>query len=400
MPKYARIAIFTSAWTITRIWALMAGFQHLHYPNGEFLFSDVQLYDWWGGNLIHGHFPLNDPMWQYPPLAALIFGIGYSIAPQMVGFCALALVADFALFVVLFRAQLRSHSSNDAGVLLWVCTPLLMGPILLGRFDVFPTLLTVLALLSTSPISYGAYAAVGALLKVWPGLALIGSPRNRGGQTIASFALAFIGGSYLLRLWWPDSFTFLSGQKARGLQIESVGALPYILQNTRTHSVSMKLQYGAMEVIAPHTGLVSAAITFAGIWLFALLAYWRVTGQLANVSSARITLTAVLISMVTSRVLSPQYNVWILGILCVCLIQESAQVKTLTVLICTSAFAAQIVYPWQYQSFMSGHTIGVLAQLIRIFCLVSATVISWRHISHNRAPKRPGRAHQEAALAG
>ena len=58
---------------------------------GGNLFSDVQLYDWWAGNIRNGHFPINDDMWQYPPLAALVFVVGHLIAPATVGFVFLAL---------------------------------------------------------------------------------------------------------------------------------------------------------------------------------------------------------------------------------------------------------------------------------------------------------------------
>jgi len=387
MPKFARIALFTIVWTATRTWAIMAGFQHVHYPGGQYLFSDISLYDWWGGNLIHGHFPLNDPMWQYPPLAAVIFGLGYSIARNMVGFVALALLADFVLFVVIMRAQLRSDNKNHAGILLWACAPILMGPIMLGRFDVFPTLLTVLALLAVGPFAYGAYSAVGGLLKVWPGLALIGSPAKQGRRTVIAFALTFISGSYILRWWWPDSFAFLAGQKARGLQIESVGSLPWILLNARRHNVSMQLQYGAMEIVAPHIAIMSAVLTLSGLLLLGTLLRWRITGRLANISSSHITLTAVLVSMITSRVLSPQYMVWVIGILCVCLIQPNSSTKLVALLLCLGALATQIVYPWQYQSFMSGTFVGITAQLIRIGCLVAATILSWHYITTNLTPK-------------
>lgn len=73
-------------WFATRLWVLLSGFSILLYPGSEYLFSDVRLYDWWAGNIAAGSFPINDPMWQYPPLAALVFLAGYLIAPNAVGF--------------------------------------------------------------------------------------------------------------------------------------------------------------------------------------------------------------------------------------------------------------------------------------------------------------------------
>ncbi|MSX43656.1 MAG: hypothetical protein F2774_05495, partial [Actinobacteria bacterium] len=93
----------TLTWVITRLWVLLSGFQLIYYPESEFLFSDVRLYDWWAGNIADSHFPINDPMWQYPPLAAVVFLLGYLIAANTVGFVFLALIADLVIFILLTK---------------------------------------------------------------------------------------------------------------------------------------------------------------------------------------------------------------------------------------------------------------------------------------------------------
>ena len=135
----------TLTWVLTRLWVLLSGFQIIYYPESEFLFSDVRLYDWWAGNIADSHFPINDPMWQYPPLAAVVFLFGYLIAANTVGFVFLALVADLTIFILLIKRG--TQTSNSLPAMIWLATPLVMGPIMLGRFDVFPTLAAVFALL-------------------------------------------------------------------------------------------------------------------------------------------------------------------------------------------------------------------------------------------------------------
>ncbi|MSW39203.1 MAG: DUF2029 domain-containing protein, partial [Actinobacteria bacterium] len=219
------------AWAMTRLWAICAGLQLLPYPNAQYLFSDVRLYNWWAGNIIDGHFPINDPMWQYPPIAALLFTLGYLISPQTIGFVSLALTADAAILAMLIRAGRRVTPIAVTPAWLWVATPLVMGPIALGRFDVFPTALAVAALLATRPQTTGAALAVGALLKVWPGLGLLAVKRSAFAKTFLMFILTGVAVTAALMAWWPDSFGFIIGQRSRGLQIESVGALPYMLWN-------------------------------------------------------------------------------------------------------------------------------------------------------------------------
>lgn len=382
MTNKATLPLLLITWVITRAWAIASGFQALPYPSAEFLFSDVRLYDWWAGNIADGHFPINDPMWQYPPLAAVVFLAGYLIAGNTVGFVFLALLADFALLLLLIKGCADSKLRTISPVAIWVATPLLMGPIMLGRFDVFPTLAAVAALLSVeSARRFGFFTAVGALLKVWPVLNLVASPPKQFVKNSWWFAITFVAGSLVLKLWWPASFSFLDGQKSRGLQIESVGALPYMLWNSGPGTISTGLQYGAIEVIAPGTSIVSLVITAIGAIALGLLFFWRISGKCNSATPADIALLAVLVSMVTSRVLSPQYMVWIFGLLAVCAFDPQPKFKQISTLLFVSAAIGQMIYPWWYLNFQVGQVAAMVAQTLRIVTLLWATALCWQHVN-------------------
>ncbi|CAB4336883.1 unannotated protein [freshwater metagenome] len=369
----------TLTWVITRLWVLLSGFQLIYYPESEFLFSDVRLYDWWAGNIADSHFPINDPMWQYPPLAAVVFLLGYLIAANTVGFVFLALIADLVIFILLTKRG--TQDTNSMPAMIWLATPLVMGPIMLGRFDVFPTLAAVFALLYISSAKrFGSAIAIGTLLKVWPILLLLATPKGSLARVAIWFAATFSIGSLLLNLWWQDSFSFLGGQRSRGLQIESAGALAYQIWNAGPGNVSSAFQFGAIEVVAPGTGIVSLVITLIGIALIAVLVFWRVTGRLANAEPADIALTAVLISIVTSRVLSPQYMVWVFGLLAVAALRPQQNFQKIMILIFVSAGIGQLIYPWWYISLQQGGSLAVLAHTIRVLTLVWATVITWQNL--------------------
>ena len=389
MIKNSRIPLLALAWLLTRVWALLSGYQILPYPTSEFLFSDVHLYDWWAGNIADGHFPINDPMWQYPPLAALIFLAGYLIASNTVGFVFLALAADFAIFALLSNQVIKSRNGNATPVMIWVVTPLLMGPIILGRFDVFPTLAAVAALLCvSSPKSFGALSALGALLKLWPALNLIAAPPKKFIKSTLWFAITFLLGSALLTIWWPKSFSFITGQKSRGLQIESIGALPYMIWNASPGSTTSAFQFGSIEVVATGTGIVSLIITLIGLALLGVLIAWRATGKLTDVSPPDVVLLAVLISICTSRVLSPQYMVWVFGLLAVAAFKPQPDFNKIAALLFSSAFIGQLIYPWLYIGFQQGEVLPTLAHVIRIFTLVLATKMCWSNIKSAASQER------------
>jgi len=374
-----RVIPVSLGWLSTRVWVLLSGFSVIYYPKSEFLFSDVHLYDWWAGNLADAHFPINDPMWQYPPLAAVVFLAGYLIAGNTVGFVYLALIADLAIFVLLLKRG--RELSNSQPVFIWMIAPLVIGPILLGRFDVFVTLAAVVALLSIGQArKFGIAMAIGTLLKVWPLLLLLATPKGFALKVLAWFTATFAMGSLLLSFWWKDSFSFIGGQRSRGLQIESIGALPYQLWNAGPSQVSSAFQFGAIEVVASGTSLVSLFVTLVGVVLLGILFYWRMFGKLGSANPADIALLAVLISLVTSRVLSPQYMVWIFGLLAMSAFSPQQNFKRISVLIFVSGGIGQIIYPWWYLSFQQGGVLAVTAQAIRILTLLWATGIAWKNM--------------------
>jgi hypothetical protein len=377
-----RVIPFSFTWIVTRLWALCLGFEIVSYKGSSALFADVQLYDQWAANLTYSYFILleQDPRWQYPPLAAVIFLLGYLIAADTIGFVFLALIADLLVFALLTKRG--KQNSNSIPVFIWVMAPLVMGPIILGRFDVFPTLAAVFALLYISSAKkFGAAIAIGALLKVWPMLLLLASPRSTVARVATWFAATFGVGSLLLSFWWDGNlFSFLSSQSSRGLQVESVGALPYQIWNAGPGNVASAVKFGAIEFLAPGTGAVSLALTLVGIALIGILIFWRVTGRLDRAEPADLVLTVVLISILTSRVLSPQYMVWVFGLLAVSAFRPQQKFRRILILIFISSGIGQLIYPFLYESLLAGGKLAVAAHTVRILTLIWATVIMWQNL--------------------
>lgn len=389
-----RVVPLTSGWLAIRAWVLLSGFSVIFYPESEYLFSDVRLYDWWAANIADSRFPINDSMWQYPPLAAVVFLAGYLIAGNTVGFVFLAILADLAIFLLLIQRGRATDNSTPAFI--WMIAPLVMGPIILGRFDVFVTLAAVAALLSIGQArKFGIAIAIGALLKVWPLLLLLATPRKSFLAAISWFGATFVAGSLVLSFWWNESFSFLGEQRSRGLQIESVGALPYQLWNAGPSSVTSEFRFGAIEVVAAGTAVVSLVITLIGLVLFGILFFWKVSGRLEAAQPADVALLAVLVSIVTSRVLSPQYMVWVFGLLAVCAFSPQRNFKKMLILICISAGIGQLIYPWLYIGFQQGSAVAVAAHAIRILTLLWATQIAWKNMQElSRKNPIPKAIHQ------
>ena len=376
LTKLNPTVVVIAAWVLVRSIELYAIYQTRH-PVGGWT-QDIGWYNFWASGMNAGHFPVNDPMWQYPPLAAVVFLASFALSHGSLGFVSLAIVADAAIMALLLYANKRQTKARSLGLWIWVAAPVLMGPLMLGRFDLFPTVAIVAALVFAGVSeSFGSLVAIGALLKVWPILALIGTPRKNGIRSLMAFAISFGVGTGIMMAWWPGSFEFLSNQKDRGLQIESLGAWPYMLWNSMGHHVSQELRYGAIEVVAQGTQTVCLIVNVTCIALLALLALLRLVGRLEHASTAHITLTAVLVSLVTSRVLSPQYTVWSLGLIAITAIDPPRYFRPIAGLVCTSAFAGNLLYPANYIQFESGDKFAMFIQTVRVMTLLAATIISF-----------------------
>lgn len=186
-----------------------------------------ELYARWYGVLAHGTFPSGDRLWQYPPGAGPVL-LSPGLLPGLTYFQAfvlLALAADAVVAVALTRAGTRTGRSLR-GAALWIAGLPLLLHLPLARYDVQVTALAVVALLtfSRSTRACGAFAALGALVKVWPALILIGTPRGRTTREVWTSA-AVTAGALLLALaaLFRDPFDFLRQQGGRGVQIESLG---------------------------------------------------------------------------------------------------------------------------------------------------------------------------------
>ena len=123
---------------------------------------------------------------------------------------------------------------------------------------------------------------------------------------------------------------------------------------------------------------------------------WRIQGRLETAMAGDVALLVVLVAMMTSRVLSPQYNLWIFGILAVCALNPSQRFATKVKLFFVSAFAGQILYPFAYVSYQEGEVLPTIVQTIRIVALISLTWISWKEISD--VAKRQDQIQQEASV--
>lgn len=388
-------------WVVTRAAFLLFVFEVVHFP-GQYIAHDVStVYHRWYGVLRHGTFPLHDVTWQYPPGAALVI-----LAPALLPFLSytaaffwLACLADAVILVALLRDSRVRRGGRMAGVWVWVGGGTLLGPILYARYDVIVTAVGVLALLCfpRRPKTAGVLAGVGAMLKVWPLLLLIGAPRGRATRrswlsaavTMGVIALAF-------HLAMPGSLSFLAYQRDRGTEVESLGATVFhIARHFGWHGIA-RMHYGSVEFIGPHVHLVSTAAMALTVLAFGWLLLWRLRARTYTVATPYdAAFTALLVFTTTSRVISPQYMVWLVGIGAVCMTLRESVVRLPVVLMLGATLFTTLEFPIFFEDIAASDKLGVTLIVARNGLLVLASLSACRRLWVATVPRRAARGATE-----
>ncbi|MGW0608488.1 glycosyltransferase 87 family protein [Streptomyces sp. NPDC002644] len=394
-----RAALLTAValgWLVTRA-AMLWLLAHDDLPwlgAGAVSHEPERLYTRWRDILDQGAYPAGDPLWQYPPgagAALLLPGLLMPRLPYPWAFTALTLAADAAITAALAAAGLnragRARDRSPRGALLWTGGLPLLLHLPLARFDVQVTALAVGALLVTArlPRLGGALAAFGALAKAWPVLVLIGTgPGRTTRRAWTSAALTAVTLLALLASLFTGVLSFLRQQGERGVQIESLGGTLLSLATRAGWPGQVSYRYGAMELVGPGVGAVAAAALALTAAAFALIALWRLRavraalrhGHWPAVLPYDAALAAVLLLTVTSRVISPQYMVWLLGLAAVCLTRRDTTQRPVALLVTAAAAVSALAYPVLYDEVVARSWTGCLVMTVRNGLLVAATVLS------------------------
>ncbi|MGW2487705.1 glycosyltransferase 87 family protein [Streptomyces sp. NPDC001606] len=378
-----------ATWVVTRAVLLLFVFGVFVFP-GPDVTSDVSvIYQGWYEVLRQGTFPLDDVTWQYPPAAALAVlspaALPFLSYPH--AFFVLACLADAAVLVLLLAAGRRPGRSAH-GALVWVVAVPLLGPTVYARYDVMVTAVAVAALLAGArrPRVLGALAAFGALLKVWPALLLAGAGRR-------AWRSAAVTGSVVAALFavsMPGALAFLTFQRDRGTEVESLGGLVFHVARHFGWPGQVLLNYGSVEFVGPGVATVSAgALALTGI-AFAWLVRWRLRATRTGAHSlADAALTAALLFTVTSRVISPQYLVWLIGLAAVCMTHRASRMGVPALLVAAASFVTVLEFPLGFLHVVLSDGYGLTLLAVRNGLLAAAALLAARTLWRSTVPPLP-----------
>jgi hypothetical protein len=299
---------------------------------GEARIPDTPIYRDYGDRVTAGQVPYRDFRVEYPPGALPAFvapslvsrgGIGYARAfGALMTACGVLMV----LFVGLALAALGAGRWRTVLALgIPAATPLLLGPLVLTRFDLFPAALLAAAIAALVAgrdrlgiVTLGAATAV----KLYPAVLLplvvahIWRRRDRREAAVAAgLALGLVVAAYaVFAVLAPGGVGWsLWRQLGRPLQIESLGSAALL---TLHHLAGIPLDWESGHGSQNLTGVAAVVAALAvSLIQIALLVWLWVRYARGPAQRERLVLYAagaVTVFVAFGKVLSPQFLVWLL----------------------------------------------------------------------------------------
>lgn len=344
---------------------------------------EVWPFDKYGEAVVDGNVPYRDFPFEYPPaslpaivLPALVQHVSYERAFRSLE------VAIGVLLVVATAFLLRGARLSElvVGVGLVALLPALLGAVVLSRFDLWPALLVSLSLLSLErrrsgvaggllglAIATKLYAAV----LVPPFLAFI--DREGGRHRVRRASAVLVAAVFLvtvpLAVLAPGGVaSSLQRQFDRPLQIESFGASLLLVggdPKVELGSGSWNL-VGAAPTAIGVVSTIAGLVALAGVWVFV----WKRRPSVGDLALAYAACVAIV--LVSAKVASPQFLVWLAPLVAV--VRGRAGLAA-SFLLGGACVLTQLVYPFHYHELLVGALPPALVLVVRNALLVAVAIV-------------------------
>ncbi len=292
---------------------------------------DVPVYQSYGEQIEEGRLPYRDFRPEYPPGALPAFAAPALLSDDELGFrsafewlmaaCGVALVLLTAVSLAGLGA---SRARTLVALALAAAFPLLLGSVVLTRFDLYPTALVAGAFAALvhgrHRLGFGVLGGAVAV-KLYPGvlvplaLAYVWRTRGRREALVCLGVLAGVVAIVFLPfvVLAPEGVAHSIGrQLSRPLQIESLGSALYLAAHHLLGlDIEMRSSHGSQNLHA--TGTAVAAALLSLVQVATLVWIWlrrpETVEELVRWSAA-----ALVAFVALGKVLSPQFLIWLVPV--------------------------------------------------------------------------------------
>jgi Glycosyltransferase family 87 len=350
----AGVALFLASW-----WVLHQGF----YARDQIV--DLPVYEKYGEHMTRGDVPYRDFTVEYPPAALPVFvlpalgdGGSDTYRRRFEGLMAAFGAAAIACLAVALAALGAGLGRTAAAVGFAALAPLLLGSVVLSRFDLWPTAIVAgaLAAIVWGRLRLGSgLLGLGVAAKLWPGvlvpLVLTYVWRERGRREALVCAGVFCAVVVLCFLPFlvvapVDVLDSVWRQARRPLQIESLGSSVLLAAHhafgldltMKSSSGSQNLQGTLPDTVAVIQGLLQLGVLVA-LWV----SFAR--GAMSRERLLRYSAAVICAFIALGKVLSPQFLIWLIPVV---LLVRGRRGLTASALLAAALVLTQLWFPYRY----------------------------------------------------
>lgn len=362
--------------------------------------TDLTLYYRYSSKIAQGQIPYRDFSVEYPPLALLpmvlpqLLNVGFGESFRHVYLILFPLQNAIlcgitGVFVAKMSDRYHSQPYSRRTLAIFSLLVVINAPIILMRFDILPALLTSLGLwfvMICRPSLAGIFLGFGVMTKLYPvvllpvlGLYYLMRRQYTNGLKLLGGSIFAVGIALLPFL--PIGLGRLSlitqYHQARGLQLESIpSGLLLLAKQFGWSPVEIVANYGALHLNSPFAEPIIKVLPFLFLvfWTLAVLSCLkrfqleRRSNYATIEQSLLICTTLVLLTfIITSKVFSPQYLVWLLPFLPFLSRNQTAT----AIAICGLTLA---IFPFSYDHLIEMKLVPILLLNLRNLAIVSLTV--------------------------
>ncbi len=352
--------------------------------------SDLAIPEATAARMMAGEVPYRDFLTEYPPLALPFFWLARWIGPSSEGF-ARAFAVEVLLFHTATLVLVARHGDLAFPALLtrlaWFLTyTLALWPVMLTRYDPIPTFFGFAAVASWQarrPLRAGIWAGLGVLIKLFPGFVLLPQITRdwRLVRSAASLARLGLGATVGLGMlaWFlvgrSGTWASIRYHSDRRVEIESVFASMIFLADYLWGQAPIVLyNFGAYHLAGDLSDLFSLlSLPLLG---FSLLFFCSRAQDVADSGLARSSCGCLLAFIVTNKVLSPQYLIWLIPFIVTLRGKWAGRVRMLFAACCV---LTTLNYPYFFFDLadLRPLAIGIVAARNLILLLITLTVWSF-----------------------
>ncbi len=363
---------------------------HLYTP----LNVDISIYFVDASKLLSGLLPYRDFTFEYPPFSLILFGLPRMITSSDTLYTTIfqyeVLVFDIIGLLLVFDIGRRLGRPSWGPLLVYTLCVLAVGPIIIQTFDIAPAVMTLAAIylfwLGKHKTSW-AMLALGALTKIYP---IVIAPiflliyfKNRQFKHIRDGLVVFCALCLIIVLPFiilgSDSIlSLVDYHSQRGIQIESTySAIILVLAKMGFTSVQTELTFGSSNIVSPAANVLAKYSTYITA-LSLLIVYWFIYRQMKPGNSHFINLgvyalLVLVTAIATSKVLSPQYLVWLIPIFPIICSRWRTPILTTFVIVGALTY---YIYPLAYDELKLFQATTVATLFVRNILLVLLAVLA------------------------